>query len=564
MSQTTTVSADTPPIYQAWITDLLDELKLKNRMRRKSDVTLTADHKGRPTVTPIDPNGLTDFKYAGVLRSLALGGETERRTIDQRSQEQIDAMRSEGLAAGVEIPLGSGQNLRGNFFSAKGHNLKEQQGKPDTTRPLVLLLTGSGGSAQDQGLDMAKFYAENGANVLSVNYRGYGDSDNVTPTEKTIATDASAMLQHAIDLGYDPANIVIQGYSMGGAVAGMLKEAAESDGKTKLRGLVLDRPMLSMTHGVKARTGLPGLLGSAAGAISRAALGKFSARKAIRNSPNTDTRMVITGDEGQFAQEADEFRKELLKKGMDVTGKSTGKDHFNHQAAIIKNGDEMKKHVQVDRGGTKSDLTTGAGKDAFKTTAQLREFIEGEIHVLGIDAQDVEDFIGGFTSKTQPGQVKGKIGTATRGLQKALDFQRNIPSEYEIWLKDLQTVIGRLEAGLKKLATLLSAPLDTAATGVLIDSAQRSCGKALGALTRAGGPDAGRVKLENDVLSALAELEKLDTTTADQTLLQDLQDLQNARDAIMDRRKKALSAVRGRTYAFKRDKVTVSNQDTLA
>ncbi|HET9018585.1 MAG TPA: alpha/beta hydrolase, partial [Acetobacteraceae bacterium] len=497
MSQTTTVSADTPPTYQAWITDLLDELKLKNRMRRKADVTLTPDHTGRPTVTPIDPNGLTDFKHAGVLRSLALGGETERRTIDQRSQEQIDAMRSEGLAAGVEIPLGSGQNLRGNFFSAKGHNLKEQQGKPDTTRPLVLLLTGSGGSAQDQGLDMAKFYAENGANVLSVNYRGYGDSDNVTPTEKTIATDASAMLQHAIDLGYDPANIVIQGYSMGGAVAGMLKEAAESDGKTKLRGLVLDRPMLSMTHGVKARAGLPGLLGSAAGAISRAALGKFSARKAIRNSPNTDTRMVITGDEGQFAQEADDLRQELQNKGMDVTGKATGKDHFDHQAAINDNKDALKKLIEVDRGGTKSDLTTGAGRDAFKTTRDMTTFIDGEIKVLGLDAQSVEDFIAGYTGTTQPGQVKGRIGTATRGLQKALDLQRNIPSEYGIWLDDLGTVIARFEAGLQKLVALLSAPLDTAATEVLIDAAQRRCSRALAALTRAGGPDAGRVKLEN-------------------------------------------------------------------
>ena len=48
---------------------------------------------------------------------------------------------------------------------------------PDTGKPVVLLLTGSGGTAEEYGYDLGKMYSEElDVNVMGVNYRGFGAS----------------------------------------------------------------------------------------------------------------------------------------------------------------------------------------------------------------------------------------------------------------------------------------------------------------------------------------------------------------------------------------------------
>src|SRR5262249_60979774 len=103
--------------------------------------------------------------------------------------------------------------LDGNFYAARSSNLK--RGGPDITKPVVLLLTGSHGSAEDQGLDMAKFYADQDCNVLSVNYRGFGASTNEFPSEKGLMEDSQNMLEHLLAMGFKTDQIVIHGFSLG-------------------------------------------------------------------------------------------------------------------------------------------------------------------------------------------------------------------------------------------------------------------------------------------------------------------------------------------------------------
>ena len=190
-------------------------------------------YSGKPA-----PNSWIGKQLAGQL----FGGPDDRtgRTLEEidgkdvglhdQNSQQIGAMWNDGTAAAVKI-IGEGKRqLRGNFFSADGYNLKNNDNKVDTSRPVVLLLTGSGGSAEEQGFDVAKFYTANGASVLSVNYAGFGG--NAAPPDDTselsLQQDAQSMLQHLINLGYDPDKIIIHGYSMGAAVAAELQRANEA------------------------------------------------------------------------------------------------------------------------------------------------------------------------------------------------------------------------------------------------------------------------------------------------------------------------------------------------
>ncbi len=266
------------------------------------------------------------------------------------AHRQIGFMRDEGSAAPVEVIGEGGRKLTGNFFSAKGHNLKEKDGLADTSRPVVLLLTGSGGSAEFQGLDMAKFYAESGASVLSVNYAGYGGSDEPpgTPCELSLKQDAQSMLQHLIDMGYDPDKIIIHGYSMGAAVAAELQEANESAGTMfRFRGAVLDRPMLSTVHGVELHKGK---LSHPIAALARDEVGALQGERAVNRLQST-TPMVITSDKGSFAKRADALRKKLQKGGANVAGARSEADHDQHGAMISANQDALRDLIANDRNG---------------------------------------------------------------------------------------------------------------------------------------------------------------------------------------------------------------------
>ncbi|KAJ6598123.1 Alpha/Beta hydrolase protein [Mycena vulgaris] len=82
------------------------------------------------------------------------------------------------------------------------------------------------------------------ANVLAVDYRGFGDSTG-GPTLAGIAADARAAWDELMALGAAPADVLIVGHSLGSSVAGLL--AAElSQEAIRPRGLVLLAPFASV------------------------------------------------------------------------------------------------------------------------------------------------------------------------------------------------------------------------------------------------------------------------------------------------------------------------------
>lgn len=55
--------------------------------------------------------------------------------------------------------------------------------------------------------------------VLAVDYRGWGESEAIVPSESSIQADAVIAWQHLVQRQPDPAQRVVYGHSMGGAVA---------------------------------------------------------------------------------------------------------------------------------------------------------------------------------------------------------------------------------------------------------------------------------------------------------------------------------------------------------
>jgi len=104
--------------------------------------------------------------------------------------------------------------------------------------PTVLFCHGNGGNISHR-LETALLLTELGANVLLIDYRGYGCSDGA-PTEENIYADAAAAYHWLIEKeSVIPEDIVLFGRSLGGSVVVDLAT------KVSCRGLVVESSLTS-------------------------------------------------------------------------------------------------------------------------------------------------------------------------------------------------------------------------------------------------------------------------------------------------------------------------------
>ena len=84
------------------------------------------------------------------------------------------------------------------------------------------------------------------ANIFMVEYRGYGDSDSVTPSEKGLKLDAQAALKFILKHDkVDPSKIFLFGRSLGGAVAFDVAKYAEQN-NLPLAGVIVENTFTSV------------------------------------------------------------------------------------------------------------------------------------------------------------------------------------------------------------------------------------------------------------------------------------------------------------------------------
>lgn len=115
-----------------------------------------------------------------------------------------------------------------------------QQSSPDA--PTVLYLHGARWNLHGSVFRMER-WIDMGFSVLAIDYRGFGDSTNLLPSEQTAYHDALAALHELARRQPDPTRRFIYGHSLGGAIA--IDLAARSDDVT-VAGIVVESSFTSI------------------------------------------------------------------------------------------------------------------------------------------------------------------------------------------------------------------------------------------------------------------------------------------------------------------------------
>jgi len=154
----------------------------------------------------------------------------------------IDLRISDLGIEGEEIRLDSeGVSIHG-FYLPTDH--------PQQNARAILFLHGNAGNASHR-LPNAAELARLGADVLLIDYRGYGMSDG-TPSESGVYADARAGLAHLIEeRGFREQRIVVFGRSVGGAIAVDLARGRN------LGGVVLESTFTSIADVARGMIGGP-------------------------------------------------------------------------------------------------------------------------------------------------------------------------------------------------------------------------------------------------------------------------------------------------------------------
>src|SRR5262249_40432532 len=132
-----------------------------------------------------------------------------------------------------------------------------QQNVPADQQKWIIFLNGNGGCYEENLYKLVKESNATGANVLSGNYRGVMRSEGKATCAHHLVLDAEAMIQFLLDKGVQPKNIMIHGWSLGGAVA--TEVATYHQEQDNAMSICSDRSLASIADVIKAI--IPGKLG---------------------------------------------------------------------------------------------------------------------------------------------------------------------------------------------------------------------------------------------------------------------------------------------------------------
>jgi uncharacterized protein len=111
--------------------------------------------------------------------------------------------------------------------------------------PTVLYLHGARWNLNGSVFRMSR-WADLGFNVLAVDYRGFGKSTELLPSEDTAYEDARVALEELKRRQPDPSRRFIYGHSLGGALAIDLAAGPLRDAKNEVGGIIIESTFTSI------------------------------------------------------------------------------------------------------------------------------------------------------------------------------------------------------------------------------------------------------------------------------------------------------------------------------
>ncbi|MDC9596382.1 MARTX multifunctional-autoprocessing repeats-in-toxin holotoxin RtxA [Xenorhabdus anantnagensis] len=360
---------------------------------------IAIDNDGTPPRDREPFNPVTRF-----LNDELYGARENRRNVDDGTQIILDDAVTKGTADKITLQ-GKVGRLTGYYHNGdqKDHNSAENS----PAKKVVLFIHNSGSSAEEQASTIQSHYQKQGIDMLAVNMRGYGASDG-HPNEKGLYQDARTMFNYLVnDRGIKPENIIIHGYSMGGAVAADLARYAERNGQA-VSGLLLDRPMPSMTKAITAHE-VPNPAGIT-GVLAKTVNGQFSVEKNLQGISKQTPIMLLTDNEG-LGKEGEKLRAKLVVAGYQVSGEQTFYGHEASGRLMNQYADQIVSALSEPRrenGGVKAGLLENTFKDINKVVAGsengkfiLKASAEDNSAVSALDNSSVA-----FDVKTQPNELE--------------------------------------------------------------------------------------------------------------------------------------------------------------
>jgi alpha-beta hydrolase superfamily lysophospholipase len=235
----------------------------------------------------------------------------------------------------IEIKVDKKYALRGFRYDPK----VERNGKA------VILLSGSGGPNEKQLEPVANTYCEGGTTVYGIDYRGYGESvdlnkkgEESTPllSEAGVYKDARRIYDYVNDAGFAPSNIVLHGFSLGGAVASHLAKSLAKE-NIKLGGLVLHS---SIDTAYRQGTMGHSVLGIIPGLGAKGSGGNFDTIDHLKKLAKRDADLPIHFMSGT-SRKGDQLALEKTKL-QDVK-----KDKFTNVSSYARAGDHLETDQHV-------------------------------------------------------------------------------------------------------------------------------------------------------------------------------------------------------------------------
>ncbi|MBN4067223.1 alpha/beta fold hydrolase [Simkania negevensis] len=121
--------------------------------------------------------------------------------------------QNEGNATSKQI-----KTLDGALIDSVEINHPSMEGVGIEKQKYLVFMPGTGGNYEKSLRTFQKMANDIGANALVFNYRGVGSSKGCALSSKELVMDGDAVIQYLLDKGIQEENILIHGYSLGGAV----------------------------------------------------------------------------------------------------------------------------------------------------------------------------------------------------------------------------------------------------------------------------------------------------------------------------------------------------------